>query len=77
MNLSRSTSCVRHVSSFTRRNQSSLKITRITTYAVDLPLHEKSYKWAGGKSVEVFDATVVAIETNAGITGYGENTPLG
>lgn len=27
--------------------------------------------------MEVFDATVVRIETEAGIVGYGENTPLG
>ena len=56
---------------------SSIKIKRIQVFQVDLPLHELSYKWSGGKSVEVFDATVVKIETNAGITGYGENTPLG
>lgn len=55
----------------------NIKITRIQAFQVDLPLHEKSYKWSGGKSVDVFDATVVKIETNVGITGYGENTPLG
>lgn len=54
-----------------------LRITRISAFQVDLPLHEKSYKWSGGKSVECFDATVVRIETNAGIVGHGENTPLG
>ncbi len=54
-----------------------LRITRISAYQVDLPLHEKTYKWANGKSVEVFDATIVKIETNRGITGFGENTPLG
>ena len=48
-----------------------IKITRIQAFKVDLPLHEQSYKWSGGKSVAVFDATVVKIETNAGITGYG------
>ncbi len=54
-----------------------MKITRITTYQVDLPLHEGSYKWSGGNSVAVFDSTVVAVETDAGITGYGEVCPLG
>ncbi|HLQ36187.1 MAG TPA: cis-3-hydroxy-L-proline dehydratase, partial [Planctomycetota bacterium] len=44
---------------------------------VDLPLHEGSYKWSGGNSVDVFDSTVVAIETDAGITGHGEVCPLG
>jgi L-alanine-DL-glutamate epimerase-like enolase superfamily enzyme len=54
-----------------------MKITKITVYQVDLPLHEGSYAWSGGKSVEVFDSTVVAIETDEGITGYGEVCPLG
>ena len=54
-----------------------MKITRILAYQVDLPLHEGSYKWSGGKSVSVFDSTVVTIETDAGITGYGEVCPLG
>ena len=54
-----------------------MRITRITAWQVDLPLHEGSYKWSGGKSVAVFDSTVVAVETDAGITGYGEVCPLG
>ncbi len=54
-----------------------MKITRIAAYQVDLPLHEGSYKWSGGKSVEVFDSTVVLIETDEGITGVGEVCPLG
>ncbi len=54
-----------------------MRITRITAYQVDLPLHEGSYKWSGGKSVSVFDSTVVGVETDAGITGWGEVCPLG
>ncbi len=54
-----------------------LKISRIEVLQVDLPLHDGSYKWSGGKSVEVFDSTVVAVHTDAGITGYGEVCPLG
>lgn len=52
-------------------------IKRIAVYKANLLLHESSYKWSGGKSVDVFDATVVEIETSTGIIGYGENTPLG
>ena len=55
----------------------SMKITRIAVYRVELPLHEGSYKWSGGKSVAVFDSTIVAVETDAGVTGYGEVCPLG
>ena len=48
-------------------------------YRCDLPLHEGVYKWSGGKSVEVFDCTVVILRTNHpdGIFGVGEVTPLG
>jgi L-alanine-DL-glutamate epimerase-like enolase superfamily enzyme len=54
-----------------------MKITRIRAYKVALPLHEGSYKWSGGKSVTVFDSTVVEVETDTGITGHGEVCPLG
>ena len=54
-----------------------MKITRIAAYQADLPLHEGSYKWSGGKSVEVFDSTVVQVDTDAGLVGYGEVCPLG
>ena len=54
-----------------------MKITRIRAYRVELPLHEGTYKWSAGKSVTVFDSTVVAVETDAGVTGYGEVCPLG
>ena len=54
-----------------------MKITGIRVYQVDLPLHEGSYNWSGGNSVSVFDATVVAVDTDAGLTGWGEVCPLG
>src|SRR6476619_7790374 len=54
-----------------------MKIVRIFAHRVELPLHEGSYKWSGGKSVTVFDSTIVGVETDAAITGYGEVCPLG
>lgn len=54
-----------------------MKIVGIRVYQVDLPLHEGSYKWSGGKSVSVFDSTLVEIRTDAGLTGWGEVCPLG
>lgn len=54
-----------------------MKITRILAYRVELPLHETTYKWSGGKSVTVFDSTIVRVETDAGIVGHGEVCPLG
>lgn len=54
-----------------------MRITKISAYQVDLPLHEGSYKWSGGKSVSVFDSTVVRVDTDVDITGCGEVCPLG
>ncbi len=54
-----------------------MKITGIRAWQVNLPLVEGRYSWSNGNFVEVFDATVVAIDTDAGITGFGECTPLG
>jgi L-alanine-DL-glutamate epimerase-like enolase superfamily enzyme len=54
-----------------------MKIARVSAYQVDLPLHEGSYRWSGGKSVEVFDSTLVRLETDAGLVGWGEVCPLG
>ena len=54
-----------------------MKITRILAYRVDLPLVETTYKWSGGKSVTVFDSTIVRVETDAGLAGHGEVCPLG
>ncbi len=54
-----------------------MKITRISVFQVDLPLREGSYHWSGGKSVSVFDSTIVQIDTDEGLTGWGEVCPLG
>ncbi|MEM7293305.1 MAG: mandelate racemase/muconate lactonizing enzyme family protein [Pseudomonadota bacterium] len=53
-----------------------MKITRISVYQVDLPMREGSYSWAG-QTFAAFDSTVVAVETDAGVTGFGEVCPLG
>lgn len=53
-----------------------MKINRISVYQVDLPLAEGSYSWAD-QSFTAFDSTIVAIDTDEGITGYGETCPLG
>ena len=54
-----------------------MKIRAIRVYQIDLPLAEGRYSWAKGKYVDVFDSTVVALETDAGLEGYGETCPLG
>jgi cis-L-3-hydroxyproline dehydratase len=54
-----------------------MKITAIKAWKVGLPLKEGRYSWSNGNFVEVFDSTVVAVETDAGVTGYAECCPLG
>ena len=54
-----------------------MRITRILVYQVDLPLREGSYSWSGGKSLQVYDSTVVRVETDSGLIGHGEVCPLG
>lgn len=56
---------------------SRLQITRIFAHRVELPLVEGRYSWSGGKSVSTFDSTVVGVETDNGLVGYGEVCPLG
>ena len=54
-----------------------MKITRFTVYQVDLPL-EQPYWLSGGRlKFETLDATLVKIETDDGLIGWGEGTPWG
>jgi L-alanine-DL-glutamate epimerase-like enolase superfamily enzyme len=54
-----------------------MRIRRVFAHRVELPLHEGRYSWSGGKFVEVFDSTIVGVETDEGLVGYGEVCPLG
>jgi L-alanine-DL-glutamate epimerase-like enolase superfamily enzyme len=54
-----------------------MKITKISVFQVDLPL-EHPYWLSGGRlKFEVLDASLVKIETDDGIVGWGEGTPWG
>ncbi|KPA20763.1 4-hydroxyproline betaine 2-epimerase [Shimia sp. SK013] len=54
-----------------------MKITGLNVFQVDLPLKEGRYSWSNGNFIDVFDSTVLEIETDAGLTGYAECCPLG
>lgn len=54
-----------------------MKIDRITAYQVTLPLREV-YSLSGGRLLfEQLDSTIVRIDTDAGVTGWGEGCPWG
>ena len=54
-----------------------MKITRISVFRKDLPLEHPYWLSAGRLKFEVLDATFVKVETDAGVTGWGEGTPWG
>ncbi|MCY3879356.1 MAG: mandelate racemase/muconate lactonizing enzyme family protein [Rhodobacteraceae bacterium] len=54
-----------------------MRISSISVWQVDLPITEGRYSWADGKSIELFDNSVIAVRTDSGLTGYAECCPLG
>ncbi len=54
-----------------------MKITRIRLYKTDLPYVDGSYSWGAGNAIAVARASVVVIDTDAGLQGCGEFTPCG
>lgn len=54
-----------------------MKITRIDIHQTDLPVRGGVYRLSGGREYHSYDATIVSIETDTGLTGWGESTPFG
>ncbi|MEM9205210.1 MAG: enolase C-terminal domain-like protein [Pseudomonadota bacterium] len=54
-----------------------MKITSISVYQVDLPLAAPYWLSGGRLKFETLDATLVKLETESGLIGWGEGTPWG
>ncbi|MFD0860548.1 mandelate racemase/muconate lactonizing enzyme family protein [Roseovarius aquimarinus] len=54
-----------------------MKITRIRVFKTDLPYVGGSYGWGAGNAITVSRASVVVIDTDAGLQGCGEFSPCG
>jgi cis-L-3-hydroxyproline dehydratase len=54
-----------------------VRITRITAYCQNQPFRDGAYTCSGGRSALGFDSTIVRIDTDAGLAGWGEMAPLG
>ncbi len=54
-----------------------MKITGVRIYKTDLPYVGGAYGWGAGNAITVAKATVVALDTDAGLCGCGEFTPCG
>ena len=54
-----------------------MQITAITVWQLDLPLH-RPYRLSGGRlRFETLDSTLVRVDTDMGISGWGEACPWG
>src|SRR4029079_18019717 len=58
------------------RGARRLKITAVRAYRQQQPFTDGTYSTAGG-SAEGFDSLIVAVDTDEGVTGWGEMAPLG
>ncbi len=54
-----------------------MKIARVTLLGYDLRYAHGSYVMSGGRTVTSLPSTVVELETDDGLRGYGETCPLG
>lgn len=54
-----------------------MKIERISVFQLDLPLHKPYWLQGGRLKFEVLDSTLVRIDTDTGISGWGEGCPWG
>jgi L-alanine-DL-glutamate epimerase-like enolase superfamily enzyme len=54
-----------------------VRITSISVFQVDLPFSGGVYRLSGGREYSSFDATVIRIDTDTGLEGWGESTPFG
>jgi L-alanine-DL-glutamate epimerase-like enolase superfamily enzyme len=52
-----------------------MKITSISIWHQPLTSHEK-YNMADGKTCDVVESTVLRIDTDSGISGWGEVCPI-
>lgn len=49
-----------------------MRIESVRAYAIDLPFLRGTYTMSGGRSASYFTTTVVQVECDSGITGFGE-----
>lgn len=54
-----------------------MKITGIDAFQVTYRLRDHKYSWSNDLFIETIVSTVVRVQTDEGVTGYGEVCPLG
>lgn len=53
-----------------------MHLSRISVYQILIPFKPLGSKWVGRRKPSHLDSTVVALETDTGLTGYGESCPI-
>jgi L-alanine-DL-glutamate epimerase-like enolase superfamily enzyme len=59
------------------KEEDTVRITGISGHRQDQPFRDGPYVCSGGRSALGFDSLIVRIDTDRGITGWGEMAPLG
>jgi L-alanine-DL-glutamate epimerase-like enolase superfamily enzyme len=54
-----------------------MKIARVTIFGYDLHYAHGEYVMSGGRTITSLPSTIVKLETDDGLSGYGETCPLG
>ncbi len=54
-----------------------MKVARIRVYKSPLPYVDGTYVWGAGNAISTAMASVVVVDTGAGLQGCGEFTPCG
>ena len=54
-----------------------MKITRVSVFRVDLPVRDGGFIQSSGRVWRTLDTSIVKMETDVGLTGWGETTPFG
>ncbi|WP_371054608.1 mandelate racemase/muconate lactonizing enzyme family protein [Rhodosalinus sp. K401] len=54
-----------------------MRITRLTAHAVELPIRGEGYRISGGRLYHAIHSTILRVDTDEGVTGWGESCPFG
>ena len=54
-----------------------MKLTKISVFKVNLPFDHGTYTLSGGRTWTALDSTIIRLETNEGLVGWGETCPFG
>jgi len=75
--MGRARGTLRALSQRRSESENAMKITKLSVHRADLHYAGAAYSFSQGRSYRVFQTSVVALETDEGLIGYGEICPCG